>query len=105
MRFRCVIVVAGNVHVETHLDTFLNVPEGLGCAFISPAPRQCSSNFSMTSATWPCLSARSSKAKPSSCSQVSWRSEATWTRSEEHKSELQYLMRTSYAVSCLKKKK
>src|SRR3546814_2188221 len=28
-----------------------------------------------------------------------------WTRSEEHKSELQSLMRTSYAVFCLKKKK
>src|SRR3546814_10877041 len=28
-----------------------------------------------------------------------------WTRSEEHTSELQSLMRTSYAVFCLKKKK
>src|SRR3546814_7494336 len=27
----------------------------------------------------------------------------TWTRSEEHTSELQSLMRISYAVSCLKK--
>src|SRR3546814_1253260 len=27
-----------------------------------------------------------------------------WTRSEEHTSELQSLMRTSYAVFCLKKK-
>src|SRR3546814_7882656 len=31
-----------------------------------------------------------------------WRS---WTRSEEHTSELQSLMRISYAVFCLKKKK
>src|SRR3546814_1428443 len=31
-------------------------------------------------------------------------SRATGTRSEEHTSELQSLMRTSYAVSCLKKK-
>src|SRR3546814_6796618 len=30
---------------------------------------------------------------------------ATWTRSEEHTSELQSLMRISYAVFCLKKKK
>src|SRR3546814_2295445 len=29
----------------------------------------------------------------------------TWTRSEEHTSELQSLMRISYAVFCLKKKK
>src|SRR3546814_5574803 len=31
--------------------------------------------------------------------------EALWTRSEEHTSELQSLMRISYAVFCLKKKK
>src|SRR3546814_2582889 len=30
---------------------------------------------------------------------------ARWSRSEEHTSELQSLMRTSYAVFCLKKKK
>src|SRR3546814_3304474 len=30
---------------------------------------------------------------------------ARWPRSEEHTSELQSLMRTSYAVFCLKKKK
>src|SRR3546814_2091223 len=30
---------------------------------------------------------------------------ATWPRSEEHTSELQSLMRISYAVFCLKKKK
>src|SRR3546814_7375579 len=33
------------------------------------------------------------------------RSTTTWPRSEEHTSELQSLMRTSYAVFCLKKKK
>src|SRR3546814_986532 len=31
--------------------------------------------------------------------------QARWARSEEHTSELQSLMRTSYAVFCLKKKK
>src|SRR3546814_2856587 len=37
--------------------------------------------------------------------QVKW-SEQTWTnRSEEHTSELQSLMRISYAVFCLKKKR
>src|SRR3546814_2250778 len=33
-----------------------------------------------------------------------WRSEGAWSRSEEHTSELQSLMRISYAVFCLKKK-
>src|SRR3546814_11533632 len=33
-----------------------------------------------------------------------WRSPVRVTRSEEHTSELQSLMRTSYAVFCLKKK-
>src|SRR3546814_8099591 len=34
-----------------------------------------------------------------------WPKSRTSTRSEEHTSELQSLMRTSYAVFCLKKKK
>src|SRR3546814_8583399 len=34
-----------------------------------------------------------------------WRVTLGWRRSEEHTSELQSLMRTSYAVFCLKKKK
>src|SRR3546814_5789415 len=33
-----------------------------------------------------------------------WKSIAHWGRSEEHTSELQSLMRISYAVFCLKKK-
>src|SRR3546814_4401063 len=36
---------------------------------------------------------------------VSWRLSSARTRSEEHTSELQSLMRISYAVFCLKKKK
>ncbi|PNB76988.1 hypothetical protein C1X30_30830, partial [Pseudomonas sp. FW305-BF6] len=57
----------------------MNVHEGLGCAFISPAPRQCSNNSYMTSATLPCSSARFSKAKPFWYSQASSRSVGTWT--------------------------
>src|SRR3546814_2921713 len=34
-----------------------------------------------------------------------WTGIGEWSRSEEHTSELQSLMRTSYAVFCLKKKK
>src|SRR3546814_10805580 len=36
---------------------------------------------------------------------VAWDARAFDARSEEHTSELQYLMRISYAVFCLKKKK
>src|SRR3546814_2811441 len=43
--------------------------------------------------------------KPSPSAYVSFRSEASETRSEEHTSELQSLMRISYAVFCLKKQK
>src|SRR3546814_9151909 len=36
--------------------------------------------------------------------QVQWQGMFLWMRSEEHTSELQSLMRISYAVFCLKKK-
>src|SRR3546814_3845720 len=44
---------------------------------------------------------------PSSGRIARWRGSTQWTdgRSEEHTSELQSLMRISYAVFCLKKKK
>src|SRR3546814_2085067 len=38
------------------------------------------------------------------CFAAQWKKDA-WSRSEEHTSELQSLMRISYAVFCLKKKK
>src|SRR3546814_3087810 len=40
----------------------------------------------------------------SSCRRADRRARAKWGRSEEHTSELQSLMRTSYAVFCFKKK-
>src|SRR3546814_8735731 len=54
------------------------------CATISPATRQASSKASPKLAAWPMRAASS--------------------RSEEHTSELQSLMRISYAVFCLKTK-
>src|SRR3546814_8147812 len=36
--------------------------------------------------------------------EIIWKTPASWQRSEEHTSELQSLMRNSYAVFCLKKK-
>src|SRR3546814_1775409 len=42
---------------------------------------------------------------PSWAASQRWRANSTKRRSEEHTSELQSLMRISYAVFCLKKKK
>src|SRR3546814_6744443 len=44
-------------------------------------------------------------APPDPCSRIAWRVPRDTPRSEEHTSELQSLMRISYAVFCLKKKK
>src|SRR3546814_7095932 len=66
---------------------------------------RCSSGSSRTSATSTACWAGCSPptAGPRSCS--TRRSVASSQRSEEHTSELQSLMRISYAVFCLKKKK
>src|SRR3546814_14756382 len=49
---------------------------------------------------------RSTSCTSSSCVAASWNPDTSCTlRSEEHTSELQSLMRISYAVFCLKKKK
>src|SRR3546814_9228951 len=48
---------------------------------------------------------REAAAHPYPCNAISGRQRRCRTRSEEHTSELQSLMRISYAVFCLKKKK
>src|SRR3546814_8595595 len=61
----------------------------------------------------PCLAASSARLAggknrgraPRRKSPMSWQIRCAGTRSEEHTSELQSLMRISYAVFCLKKKK
>src|SRR3546814_10887499 len=58
----------------------------------------------MVSSLVPILSARTRIALCDIPS-LSWKLTAEPTRSEEHTSELQSLMRISYAVFCLKKKK
>src|SRR3546814_6403001 len=51
-------------------------------------------------------SARPKSALSSAISPYCWRLRLSWdSRSEEHKSEIQSLMRNSYAALCLKKKK
>src|SRR3546814_570721 len=58
------------------------------------------------SAAWATAITRSfSSLRRRSASCARWATEALSNRSEEHTSELQSLMRTSYAVFCLKKKK
>src|SRR3546814_1170864 len=64
----------------------------------SPASRSCASLRSRTAASGSCRSCASSATCTRRCPTAS-------TRSEEHTSELQSLMRNSYAVFCLKKKK
>src|SRR3546814_18156586 len=66
------------------------------------APERCSA-IARDSCSTPCCgpsgsNGRTSTSRPSSCP-------ARRARSEEHTSELQSLMRISYAVFCLKKKK
>src|SRR3546814_3099182 len=60
----------------------------------------------LTGGRQPCLAARNFASHPSRCS-LPRRSSPRRPppRSEEHTSELQSLMRSSYAVFCLKKKK
>src|SRR3546814_5771336 len=83
------------------LDTGVASPNAQGQAIINTA----------TAATRPCANrgsgpqipqiAKESKAMPST---AGTNQPATLSRSEEHTSELQSLMRISYAVFCLKKK-
>src|SRR3546814_3053776 len=56
--------------------------------------------------TWPDASIRRDRA-PTACGEITahWHRVPARRRSEEHTSELQSLMRISYAVFCLKKKK
>src|SRR3546814_10079176 len=53
----------------------------------------------------PLLSTSNHTSRISRCLQLRLRDQVSLTRSEEHTSELQSLMRISYAVFCLKKKK
>src|SRR3546814_3207258 len=80
----------------------------------STSPKQISSQVTAcTSHGWKCASAASSwsmreRSTLFRCSRIRLRSAKRllrlWARSEEHTSELQSLMRISYAVFCLKKK-
>src|SRR3546814_3318171 len=65
----------------------------------------------LPSLLWPLLSPQAARANPPTTAQAVirwvpiWRNCRCCMRSEEHTSELQSLMRISYAVFCLKKKK
>src|SRR3546814_5440473 len=57
------------------------------------------------SVAWPTMVTRSPSTRASGVTGVTSTDEGNRLRSEEHTSELQSLMRISYAVFCLKKKK
>src|SRR3546814_9179584 len=71
--------------------------------------RSCSREEEDGTTTWAAQAASSSRASstcsPSAAKMTRSRSCCEGSRSEEHTSELQSLMRISYAVFCLKKKK
>src|SRR3546814_9272418 len=56
-------------------------------------------------AVWPALIRRFAHLRSPTAATRSAASRSPWRRSEEHTSELQSLMRTSYAAFCLHKKK
>src|SRR3546814_1514178 len=84
---------------------------GLFCANCRIASRSASVRCSGSSARARCCSSRSACSAESAHSQsrssvrATKRLSGSTARSEEHTSELQSLMRISYAVFCLKKKK
>src|SRR3546814_2407167 len=69
---------------------------------VRPAPRRCwPAHCTTTAARESLAAARSARGRCRRCCRWTM---ATRSRSEEHTSELQSLMRISYAVFCLKKK-
>src|SRR3546814_5051979 len=66
------------------------------------APKSTRTPSSVASTSWP--NTRKDARRAAAVMRVQWAASAAATRSEEHTSELQSLMRTSYAVLCLKKK-
>src|SRR3546814_11077137 len=90
--------------IYTYLHT-LSLHDALPISRCAPRPRS-------TAPRWPCWSSTPSRTSPSrtcaSCrpsARPAGPLSSPSTRSEEHTSELQSLMRISYAVFCLKKKK
>src|SRR3546814_3966497 len=74
----------------------------LACLFEEAKPSCTFAAIIPISPSGTCKVGRSSPAPPSA---KVWRAVSAAARSEEHTSELQSLMRISYAVFCLKKKK
>src|SRR3546814_5109978 len=72
-----------------------NRPTGAGSLRSSQSPSERRSTWGHSTRAWPSASRGETR----------WRTEGRGGRSEEHTSELQSLMRISYAVFCLKKKK
>src|SRR3546814_2449135 len=90
----------------TRTDTLLSytthVPSPPRATSWRPSCISCCGRGTLTSPCCCCCGRSSMRPKIAICPPVS--STAIFGRSEEHTSELQSLMRTSYAVFCLKKK-
>src|SRR3546814_2806458 len=74
-------------------------------SIVSARNRPCSGPFATARHRRACASATINHSDPSGAAHSASMDEGTAFRSEEHTSELQSLMRISYAVFCLKKKK
>src|SRR3546814_9976452 len=80
---------SNGIHSITIWSRWIRAPLGVYPRIISWASERCPASFRASSMSY--------SASPRAIARLS--------RSEEHTSELQSLMRTSYAVYCLKKKK
>src|SRR3546814_6542771 len=75
-----------------------------GSGVAKPAAASIGARISSSSATSRAAPTFGTKRQSIAFNGSAIRSSSRWTRSEEHTSELQSLMRISYAVFCLKKK-
>src|SRR3546814_7697227 len=95
-----------NEPAHTEIDTYshtLSLHDALPISGSATGPGSCGTGPRRTSGAARCHTAprrAPERAAPPRCSRAPW-----CARSEEHTSELQSLMRISYAVFCLKKKK
>src|SRR3546814_1965558 len=108
-----VFLNAGGSCPSRHERRFTDNPPGIAmelpCHASRPAPQGAVGAFSPVVGwlTWPGVSKRTGEAFGRGCrvGPISLRSGSAQGRSEEHTSELQSLMRITYAVLCLNKKK
>src|SRR3546814_3194436 len=98
-----VVVERSTQHARLFADVAHRCP---AIAFSGEQPRSNLHDLTASAGTLVTRSKRRDRAGhsgPVACSSAKWAKLSRWRRSEEHTSELQSLMRISYAVICLKK--